>query len=80
MTTTKDNLNLSDVKQVLRKFAASRAHGNRSDAEQDFGALLLYLVRLAGTLEIDLAAAGELSVERTAASRPRMISSGRDRL
>jgi hypothetical protein len=65
---------LATVKATLKRFAASRASAAQADAERDFGALLLYMVRLAASLEIDLIRAGEASLERAAASRPRLVS------
>ena len=75
MNQTKDPVpDLATVKATLSKFAASRGHHERATLERDFGALLLYLIRLAGTLEIDLIGAGEQSIERAAATRPRLLS------
>jgi hypothetical protein len=72
MSTKKNGVDLATVKTALREFAASRADLPQAEAEREFGALLLYLIRLAGTMDIDLIRAGEVSVDRAASTQPRL--------
>jgi len=75
MTQRKDSHpDLATVKATLQHFATTRAHLRPEEVEREFGALLLYLVRLAATMEIDLMRAGEHAIERASASRPRLVA------
>jgi len=66
---------LRAVKEALRHFARGRAGQSRDEAERDFGELLIYLLKLAGRMNIDIMAAcqddlaqlaGELAAPRPA--------------
>jgi hypothetical protein len=75
MTERKDSQpDLATVKATLAHFAATRAHRTPAELEHEFGALLLYLVRLASTLDIDLMRAGETAIDRAATTRLRLLA------
>lgn len=57
---------LRAVKEALRHFARSRASQSREEAERDFGELLLYLLKLAGRMNIDVMAACQDDLSRLA--------------
>jgi hypothetical protein len=61
------SVDLRQVKDLLNDFANERAKLPHSQLEREFGDLLLYLVRLAERLEVDLIGAGQRQIDRLAA-------------
>jgi hypothetical protein len=60
-------MDLRLVKKTLHDFALNRAGAPRERREADLGELLLYLMRLADRLGVDLIAAGEKQIQRRGA-------------
>ena len=67
-------MTLADVKMLLSQFAASRVGHPPKDVEAEFGDLLLYLIRLAEKLGVDLIASATTQVERRSRTMPRPAS------
>ncbi len=61
------------VKDLLNDFANERAKLPHAQLEREFGDLLLYLVRLAERLEVDLISAGQKQIDRLAAISPVLV-------
>lgn len=66
-------VDLRAVKDVLNDFANERANASREQLERELGDLLLYLVRIAERLNVDLISAGQRQVERVAALSPVLV-------
>lgn len=69
------DVTLADVKQLLDRFAASRADKPRRDVEKEYGDLLLYLMLLAGKSGVDLVAGANVELDRRARDTPRAADS-----
>lgn len=63
-------VDLRHVKDLLNDFANERIKLPHAQLEREFGDLLLYLVRLAERLEVDLISAGQRQIDRLAAISP----------
>jgi NTP pyrophosphatase (non-canonical NTP hydrolase) len=63
---------VADVKQLLDRFAASRADKPRKDVEAEYGDLLLYLILLAGKSGVDLVAGANRELDHKARDTPRL--------
>jgi len=61
------------VKDLLNEFANERAKLPHAQLEREFGDLLLYMVRLAERLEVDLISAGQRQIDRLAAISPVLV-------
>jgi hypothetical protein len=66
-------VDLRTVKDLLNDFANERAKLPRSQLEREFGGLLLYLVRLAERLDVDLISAGQRQIDRLAEISPVLV-------
>jgi NTP pyrophosphatase (non-canonical NTP hydrolase) len=51
-----DKVDLEAVKSIISSFAAERAGRPREQLEKEFGDLLLFVIRLAARMDIDLIA------------------------
>lgn len=58
---------MKQTKQTLHDFALYRAGATKAQLESEFGELLLYLLRLADRLDVDLFAAADKLIEQRAA-------------
>jgi hypothetical protein len=67
------SVDLRLVKDLLNDFANERAKAPKAQLEREFGDLLLYLVRLAERLEVDLISAGQKQINRLAAISPALV-------
>lgn len=65
------DVTLADIKQLLDRFAATRAGKPRKEVESEYGELLLYLILLAGKSGADLVAGANLELDRRARDNPR---------
>jgi hypothetical protein len=54
------------AKEALRHFARSRSLMPRDAAEHDFGELLLYMMKLAGRMDIDVVAVCQQELQKLA--------------
>lgn len=66
-------VDLRTVKDLLNDFASERANLPHAQLEREFGDVLLYLVRLAERLEVDLISAGQRQIDRVAAISPVLV-------
>jgi hypothetical protein len=73
LLTDRPGVDLRHVKDLLNDFANERAKLPHAQLEREFGDLLLYLVRLAEHLEVDLISAGQRQIERLAAISPVLV-------
>jgi NTP pyrophosphatase (non-canonical NTP hydrolase) len=64
-------MDTTEVRQALQRFARDRAGAPREVVEREYGDLLLYLIRLAANLNVDLitAAARQLPVTPSKVAR-----------
>jgi hypothetical protein len=67
------SVDLRTVKDLLNDFASERTKLPHAQLEREFGDLLLYLVRLAERLEVDLISAGQRQIDRLAAISPVLL-------
>lgn len=67
------SVDLRLVKDLLNDFANERSKLPHAQLEREFGDLLLYLVRLAERLEVDLIGAGQKQIDRLAAISPVLV-------
>ena len=61
------------IKQLLNAYADECTGVPRERVEQEFGDLLLYLVRLAGRLDLDLIEAGQKQLAERARTTPKLV-------
>ena len=61
------------IKQLLSAYADECTGVPRELVEREFGDLLLYLVRLAGRLDLDLIEAGQKQLADTPRAAPRLV-------
>ena len=61
------------IKELLSAYADECTGVPRERVEQEFGELLLYLVRLAGRLDLNLIEAGQKQIAQSARAAPRLV-------
>jgi hypothetical protein len=66
-------IDLRSVKKTLHDFAFNRAEAPRERLEGEFGELLLYLIRLADKVGVDIIAAGEKQIQQRGAHSPVLV-------
>jgi hypothetical protein len=66
-------VDLRHLKDLLNEFANERTKLPHAQLEREFGDLLLYLVRLAERLDVDLISAGQRQIDRLAAISPVLV-------
>jgi len=72
------SVTLSELKDLLLRFAWERRGWPREDAQRDFGALILYVMQQADRLGIDLVTAGEAHLSERSATLPALVPPRRD--
>jgi len=65
-------LSLADLKHALCRFSAERAQWPRARIEEEFGELLVYLIRTADQAGIDLFEAGKERLSPTSLLAPKV--------
>jgi hypothetical protein len=73
LLTDRPGVDLRLIKDLLNDFANERAKLPRAQLEREFGDLLLYLVRVAERLEVDLISAGQRQIDRLAEISPVLV-------
>ena len=69
------SVTLSELKDLLQRFAFERRDWPREDVQREFGALVLYIIQQADRLGVDLVSAGESFVAQQATHAPTLVRS-----